>query len=96
MDFYKKITFVFILIIFIFIVIIKITEPVIERQIKNIFSDKKFSEKIKKELENSIEDFSPEKKNFYKMVIKKTYIKWKPLINEALHEAEKELSSQNQ
>lgn len=96
MNFYKKISFTFILIVFFFIIIIKIIEPVIERQIKNIFSDKKFSEKIKKELVNSIEDFSPEQKSFYKMIIKKTYIKWKPLINEALNEADKEILKQNQ
>ena len=48
-------------------------EPVIDRQIKNSISDKKLSEKLKKELQSSVEDFTPEKREFYKQIIKKTY-----------------------
>jgi hypothetical protein len=35
-------------------------------------------------------DFNPEKREFYKTLIKKMYIKWKPLIEEAIKEAEQE------
>ena len=73
------------------IVFVKITEPVIEKQLSNIFSDKKISIKLKNELINSTEEFTPEKRNFYKDVIKKLYIKWKPLLEESLEEANKEI-----
>ena len=91
MNFYKKSIFLFILIIFFFGIIIRLLEPVLERQIKNYISDKKLSEKLKKELLNSVDDFTPEKKEFYKMIIKKGYLKWKPLIEESISEANKEL-----
>ena len=91
MNFYKKTIFIFVLIIFFFAITIKLLEPVIERQIKNYISDKKLSEKLKKELLNSVDDFTPEKKEFYKNIIKKGYLKWKPLIEESINEANKEL-----
>lgn len=93
MDFYKKILFVFIIFIFTFAIIVKITEPVISKQINNIFSDKKFSKKITRELINSTEDFTQERREFYKNIIKKLYIKWKPLIEESISEANKELNN---
>ena len=92
MNFYKKAIFTFILIIFFFVIAVKLIEPVIDRQIKNTISDKKLSEKLKKELQSSVEDFTPEKREFYKQIIKKTYKKWKPVIDEALNEAKIELS----
>ena len=91
MDFYKKTIFVFIIIIFTFAVFVKLIEPVIEKQLSGIFSDKKFSKKLSRELINSTEEFTPEKKNFYKNIIKKLYLKWVPLIDEAKKEAELEL-----
>ena len=91
MNFYKKTIFIFVLIIFFFAITIKLLEPVLERQIKNYISDKKLSEKLKKELLNSVDDFTPEKKEFYKNIIKKGYLKWKPLIEESINEANKEL-----
>ena len=45
MDFYKKAAFVFILIVFGMVVLIKSLEPVVERQISQVFSDKKMSKK---------------------------------------------------
>ena len=93
MNFYKKAIFSFILVIFFFVIAVKLIEPVIDRQIKNTISDKKLSEKLKKELQNSVEDFTPEKREFYKQIIKKTYKKWKPLIDEALTEANNELTN---
>ena len=92
MNFYKKAIFSFILVIFFFVIAVKLIEPVIDRQINNAISDKKLSEKLKKELQNSVEDFTPEKREFYKQIIKKTYKKWKPLIDESLNEAKIELS----
>tara|TARA_B100000035_G_C20647258_1_gene399322 strand:+ start:269 stop:553 length:285 start_codon:yes stop_codon:yes gene_type:complete len=92
MNFYKKAIFSFILVIFFFVIAVKLIEPVIERQIKNTISDKKLSEKLKKELQSSVEDFTPEKREFYKQIIKQTYKKWKPVIDEALNEAKIELS----
>ena len=91
MNFYKKTIFIFVLIVFFFAITIKLLEPVLERQIKNYISDKKLSEKLKKELLNSVDDFTPEKKEFYKKIIKKDYLKWKPLIEESINEANKEL-----
>ena len=93
MSFYKKAIFSFILMVFFFIIAIKLIEPVIDRQIKNTISDKKLSEKLKKELQNSVEDFTPEKRDFYKKIIKKAYKKWKPLIDESLNEANEELDN---
>lgn len=70
---------------------IKLVEPVIEKQISNIFADKKLSKKLSRELISSTEEFTPEKKKFYKNIIKKLYLKWVPLINEAKNEALQEL-----
>ena len=92
MDFYKKLTFSILAFIFCFAVMIKLVEPVIERQVSNIFADKKLSKKIMKELINSTEDFTPEKRELYKDIIKKLYIKWVPLLNEVREEAQKELN----
>ena len=92
MDFYKKILFIFIVLIFTFAIIIKLVEPVLERQISNIFADKKLSKKLTSELVKSTEEFTPEKKEFYKNIIKKIYIKWKPLIDESIKEANQELN----
>jgi len=92
MDFYKKILFIFIVLIFTFAIIIKLVEPVLERQISNIFADKKLSKKLTSELVKSTEEFTPEKKEFYKNIIKKIYIKWKPLIDESIKEADQELN----
>ena len=91
MDFYKKAIFVFILILFFGIVFVKLIEPVIERQISSVFADRKFSSKLKKELLSRTEEFTPEKRNFYKNIIKKLYIKWKPLIDESISEAQIEI-----
>lgn len=91
MTFYKKAIFVFILITFFMVVLIKMVEPVIDKQISGIFADRKLSTKLKKELVSSTEDFTEEKRLFYKNIIKKTYIKWKPLIDESITEANQEL-----
>ena len=93
MDFYKKVIFVFIIFIFFTAAFVKLIEPVFERQISKIFEGKKLSDKMKKELEKSTKDFSPEKREFYKNIIKDTYKKWKPLIDEALIEANTELKN---
>jgi hypothetical protein len=44
-----------------------------------------------KELINSTEKFDPEKRELYKDIIKKIYIKWVPLLNEIKSEAKQEL-----
>ena len=93
MDFYKKLTFSILAFIFCFAVMIKLIEPVIDRQISNIFADKKLSKKIMKEVINSTEDFTPEKRELYKNIIKKIYIKWRPVLVEAMDEANKELNN---
>ena len=92
MNFYKKGIFVFILITFFIIVLVKMVEPVIDKQISGIFADRKLSNKIKKELISSTEEFTEEKRIFYKDIIKKLYIKWKPLIEESITEANQELN----
>ena len=92
MDFFKKAIFIFVLILFFMIVMIKMLEPVFEKQISNIFADKKLSTKLKEELISSTEEFTPEKRQFYKDIIKKLYIKWKPLLDESITEAEKEIN----
>ena len=74
------------------VVFVKMVEPVIDKQISGIFSDRKFSNKIKKELISSTENFTDEKRLFYKNIIKKIYIKWKPLIEESITEANQELN----
>ena len=91
MDFYKKTIFIFVIIIFTFAVFVKLIEPVIEKQISGVFSDKKLSKKLSRELISSTEEFTPEKRIFYKEIIKKLYLKWVPLIDEAKKEAELEL-----
>jgi len=92
MDFFKKAIFIFVLILFFMIVMIKMLEPVFEKQISNVFADKKLSTKLKEELISSTEEFTPEKRQFYKDIIKKLYIKWKPLFDESITEAEKEIN----
>ena len=93
MDFYKKVIFIFIIFIFFTAVFVKIIEPVFERQISKVFEGRKLSDKLKKELERSTSEFTPEKKQFYKKIIKDTYKKWKPLIDEAINEANGELKN---
>ena len=78
--------------LFFMIVMIKMLEPVFERQISNVFADRKLSTKLKEELINSTEEFTPEKREFYKNIIKKLYIKWKPLLDESITEAKKEIN----
>ena len=95
MDFYKKAIFVFVLFIFFMAVFVKMIEPVIEDQISSIFAERKMSNKLKKELQKSTEQFTPEKREFYKDIIKKLYIKWKPLIDESVNEAESEITKNN-
>ena len=95
MDFYKKAIFLFVLFLFFMAVFIKMIEPVIENQISSIFAEKKMSNKLKKELQKSTEQFTPEKRDFYKDIIKKLYIKWKPLIDESVNEAESEIRKNN-
>ena len=95
MDFYKKAIFVFILFLFFAAVFIKMIEPVIENQISSIFAERKMSNKLKKELQKSTVQFTPEKREFYKDIIKKLYIKWKPLIDESINEAESEIKKNN-
>jgi hypothetical protein len=92
MNFYKKSIFVFILITFFMIVLVKMLEPIVDKQISGIFADRKLSNKIKKELITSTEEFSKEKRLFYKDIIKKIYIKWRPLIEESVEEAKQELN----
>ena len=92
MNFYKKSIFVFILITFFMIVLVKMLEPIVDKQISGIFADRKLSNKIKKELITSTEEFSEEKRLFYKGIIKKIYIKWRPLIEESVEEANQELN----
>lgn len=74
------------------VVLVKMVEPVINKQISGIFADRKLSNKIKKELISSTEEFTEEKRIFYKDIIKKLYIKWKPLIEESITEANQELN----
>lgn len=92
MNFYKKSIFVFILITFFMILLVKMLEPIVDKQISGIFADRKLSNKIKKELITSTEEFSKEKRLFYKDIIKKIYIKWRPLIEESVEEANQELN----
>ena len=92
MDFYKKLTFSILAFIFCFAVMIKLVEPVIERQISNIFADKKLSNKLMEEFIKSSEEFTPEKRNLYKTLIKKIYLKWAPLLEEIRIETREELN----
>ena len=93
MDFYKKLSFSILAFLFCFAVMIKLVEPVIERQISNIFADKKLSKKLIREVINSTEEFTPEKKELYKDILKKLYIKWIPLLKEVKEEANRELDN---
>ena len=93
MDFYKKLIFTFIIFLFFLAAFVKIIEPVFERQISKIFEGKKISDKLKKELQSSTEDFTPEKREFYKTIIKDIYKKWKPLLDESIKEANEELAN---
>ena len=77
---------------FFMIVLVKMLEPIVDKQISGIFADRKLSNKIKKELITSTEEFSKEKRLFYKDIIKKIYIKWRPLIEESVEEANQELN----
>ena len=95
MDFYKKAIFVFVLFLFFMAVFVKMIEPVIENQISSIFAERKMSNKLKKELQKSTVQFTPEKREFYKDIIKKLYIKWKPLIDESVNEAKSEIKKIN-
>ena len=95
MDFYKKAIFVFVLFLFFMVVFVKMIEPVIENQISSVFAERKMSNKLKKELQKSTEEFTPEKREFYKNIIRKLYIKWKPLIDESVNEAESEITKNN-
>ena len=92
MDFYKKLTFSILAFIFCFAVMIKLVEPVIERQISNIFADKKLSKKLMRELIKSTEDFAPEKREMYKNIMKKIYLKWYPLLEEIRIEVNQEIN----
>ena len=92
MDFYKKLSFSILAFIFCFVVMIKLVEPVIQRQISNIFAEKKLSNKLMKEFIKSTEEFTPEKRELYKSLLKKIYIKWIPLFNEVTKEAKEELN----
>jgi uncharacterized FlgJ-related protein len=91
MNFYKKTIFIFLVVVLSFVFFIKLIEPVIEKQMTNIFADKKLSKKLSRELISSTEEFTPDKRLFYKNIIKKLYLKWVPLIEEAKREAELEL-----
>ena len=95
MNFYKKAIFVFILFLFFAAVFVKMIEPVVEKQISSIFAERKLSNKQKKELQKSTTEFTPEKREFYKGIIKKLYIKWKPLLDESINEAQSEISKNN-
>jgi len=91
-NFYKKALFITLLIFIFFVGLITVLEPVVDRQLSNIFADKKISTKLKNELLKGTKDFTPEKRIFYKNVIKKIYIKWKPLLEEAVKEANDEIN----
>tara|TARA_B110000196_G_scaffold101261_1_gene88021 strand:- start:653 stop:937 length:285 start_codon:yes stop_codon:yes gene_type:complete len=91
-NFYKKALFITLLIFIFFVALITVLEPVVDRQLSNIFADKKISTKLKNELLKGTNDFTPEKRKFYKNVIKKIYIKWKPLLEEAVKEANDEIN----
>lgn len=93
MDFYKKTFFIFILFLLFFIILIKNLEPLIDKKLNQLFEDKKFSKKINRELENSTREFSENERVFYKNIIKKLYIKWIPLLEEAKQEAINDLKS---
>ena len=93
MDFYKKTFFIFILFLLFFIILIKNLEPLFDKKLNQLFEDKKFSKKINKELENSTREFSENERIFYKNIIKKLYIKWIPLLEEAKQEAINDLKS---
>ena len=91
MNFYKKTFFIFFIVILTFVIFVKLIEPVIKKQISNIFADRNLSKKITKEIVGATEEFSSEKRIFYKNILKRLYIKWIPLIEEAKKEAAAEL-----
>ena len=93
MDFYKKLTFSILAFIFCFAVMVIFVVPVIERQLSSIFADKKLSKKLMKEFVNSTENFTPEKRDLYKTLIKKVYLKWVPLLEEIRIEVREELNN---
>ena len=64
MSFYKKAIFSFILVVFFFVIAVKMIEPVIDRQIKNSISDKKLSEKLKKNFKVVLKISHLRKENF--------------------------------
>ena len=66
MNFYKKAIFIFLLFLFFMVVFIKMLEPVVNKQFSNLFAEKKLSIKLKEELISSTEDFTTEKRIFYK------------------------------
>ena len=51
--------------------------------------------KWKKQQQKSTTEITPEKREFYKDIIKKLYIKWKPLFDESINEAESEILKNN-
>ena len=69
MDFFKKAVFVFLLIIFGIVITVKSIEPVIEKQLSQIFADRKISNKVNKELMNLTEDFTQKKEHFIKILV---------------------------
>ena len=93
MNFFKRAIFIFVLIVFGIIITVKSVEPVIEKQLSQIFADRKMSKKINKELMNLTEDFTPEKREFYKKILVSLYTKWIPLIEEARNEADLKLKN---
>ena len=54
--------------------------------------EQKLSKKLMKEFVNSTEDFTPEKRELYKNLIKKIYLKWYPLLEEIRIEVKEELN----
>ena len=79
MDFIKKSIIVFVLVLLFFVTLIKIGEPFIKEQLSSIFEGKKFSVKLEKELNNLTTDFTPEKREFYKTLVKKNVHKMEAL-----------------
>ena len=57
MNFYKKALFITLLIFIFFVGLITVLEPVVDRQLSNIFADKKISTKLKNELLKGTKDF---------------------------------------
>ena len=74
------------------LVMIKLVEPVIERQVSNIFADKNFK-KTNERTYKFYRRFYTWKRELYKDIIKKIYIKWAILLDEIRDEANKELNN---